>query len=280
MRHIDSRLTTKGSTMECEVLAENSETICPKISGQEFDEPLSEEETLSFIKELGHSGVIKLITDVKVDHLHQPWRTFATIINKCLSEENFKRNSDLGHFTPRKLLPRRSLTKLQRGYQNEAEDFSQSLMLVRSSDGNLFLNRDSYNENNVISGTDEETGTKPGVPDVPKYDSESKKESWGDSGEEDDDDDDEDESDDDKGNDDDGDNDDNDDDSADERTESDRDENPNLNQSSKEHEEEEYVNERVHTPKNYELTDEEDNANNTKEGMKKRKMMMRNYTEM
>ncbi|GKF47449.1 hypothetical protein Tco_0137251 [Tanacetum coccineum] len=38
------------------------------------------------------------------------------------------------------------------------------------------------------SGTDEGTGTKPGVLDVPKYDSECDKESWGDSGEEEDDD--------------------------------------------------------------------------------------------
>nr|GEW42851.1 hypothetical protein [Tanacetum cinerariifolium] len=28
---------------------------------------------------------IKYITDASVDHLHQPWRAFATIINKCLS---------------------------------------------------------------------------------------------------------------------------------------------------------------------------------------------------
>ncbi|GKB42425.1 hypothetical protein Tco_0887367 [Tanacetum coccineum] len=39
-----------------------------------------------------------------------------------------------------------------------------------------------------ISGTDEGTGTKPGVLDVPKYDSKSDKETWGDSGEEEDDD--------------------------------------------------------------------------------------------
>ncbi|GKD11129.1 hypothetical protein Tco_1190814 [Tanacetum coccineum] len=58
--------------------------ICPRILGQEFDEPPSEEEALSFIRELGHSGEIKYITDVIVDHLHQPWRTFASIINKCL----------------------------------------------------------------------------------------------------------------------------------------------------------------------------------------------------
>ncbi|GJX80094.1 hypothetical protein Tco_0328243 [Tanacetum coccineum] len=58
--------------------------ICPRIPGQEFDEPPTEEEDLSFICEHGHSGEIKYITDVIVDHLYQPWRTFASIINKCL----------------------------------------------------------------------------------------------------------------------------------------------------------------------------------------------------
>ncbi|GKA22199.1 retrovirus-related pol polyprotein from transposon TNT 1-94, partial [Tanacetum coccineum] len=58
--------------------------ICPRILGQEFDELATEEDALSFILELGHSGEIKYINDVIVDHLHQPWRTFALIINKCL----------------------------------------------------------------------------------------------------------------------------------------------------------------------------------------------------
>ncbi|GJX00995.1 hypothetical protein Tco_0184908 [Tanacetum coccineum] len=58
--------------------------ICPKVPGKEFDEPPTEEEALSFIRELGHSGEIRYITDVVVDHLHQPWRTFVSIINKCL----------------------------------------------------------------------------------------------------------------------------------------------------------------------------------------------------
>ncbi|GJU75329.1 hypothetical protein Tco_1272399 [Tanacetum coccineum] len=34
---------------------------------------------------LGHSGDIHYITNVSIDYLHQPWRAFATIINKCLS---------------------------------------------------------------------------------------------------------------------------------------------------------------------------------------------------
>ncbi|GJZ64308.1 hypothetical protein Tco_0620729 [Tanacetum coccineum] len=127
-------------------------------------------------------------------------------------------------------------------------------------DGADFESRVPDEQRRKISGTDEGTGTKPGVPDVPKYDSESEKKSWGDSREEDDDDEDdsEDVSDNDNGNDDDGDNDDNDDDSDDERTESEKDEIPDLNQTNKEHaEEEEYVEERVHTPGDYELTDDE-----------------------
>ncbi|GKB39531.1 hypothetical protein Tco_0884473, partial [Tanacetum coccineum] len=144
-------------------------------------------------------------------------------------------------------------------------------------DGTDFESRVPNKQQRKISGTDEGTGTKPGVPDVPKYDSGSEKESWGDSGEENDDDEDdnEDESDNDgndddgdnDGNDDDRDNDDNDDDNDNERTESDRDENPNPNQYNEEHDEkeEEYVDKRVHTPDKYELTDEEDNANYAKE---------------
>ncbi|GJV57663.1 hypothetical protein Tco_1458668 [Tanacetum coccineum] len=58
--------------------------ITAEVPGQEFDVPPTEEEAVSFIRELGHSREIKYITDVIVDHLHQPWRTFASIINKCL----------------------------------------------------------------------------------------------------------------------------------------------------------------------------------------------------
>ncbi|GJW59361.1 hypothetical protein Tco_0108696 [Tanacetum coccineum] len=121
--------------------------------------------------------------------------------------------------------------------------------------------------NNAISGTDEGTGAKPGVPDVPKYDSESDKESWGDSGEEDDDVEDDTEDDegndgDDEGNDgddNDGNDDDDDDDSDHKRTESGRDENPNLNQFNEEHEEEEEE-ENVD-----EFTDKEDDEENEEE---------------
>ncbi|GKB11852.1 hypothetical protein Tco_0845775 [Tanacetum coccineum] len=59
--------------------------ICPKLPGPKFEEPPLEEEILSFIRDLGHTGEIKFLSDVNGNHMHQPWRSFAAIINKCLS---------------------------------------------------------------------------------------------------------------------------------------------------------------------------------------------------
>ncbi|GKB97767.1 hypothetical protein Tco_0983904, partial [Tanacetum coccineum] len=83
--------------------------IFPKLPGQKFEDPPFEEEILSFIRDLGHTGEIKVLSDVNVNHLHQPWRSFAAIINKCLSgkttalenlvyqveNKNSKKNNDM-----------------------------------------------------------------------------------------------------------------------------------------------------------------------------------------
>ncbi|GJS35219.1 hypothetical protein Tco_0533601 [Tanacetum coccineum] len=61
--------------------------ICPKLLGQKFKDPPFEEEILPFIRDLGHTGEIKVLSDVNVNHLHQPWRSFDAIINKCLSRK-------------------------------------------------------------------------------------------------------------------------------------------------------------------------------------------------
>ncbi|GJR18178.1 hypothetical protein Tco_0966705 [Tanacetum coccineum] len=46
--------------------------------------PPLEEEILSFIRDLGHTSEIKFLSNVNVNHMHQPWRSFVAIINKCL----------------------------------------------------------------------------------------------------------------------------------------------------------------------------------------------------
>nr|GEY12961.1 hypothetical protein [Tanacetum cinerariifolium] len=303
------------------------------ILGHEFVEPPSEEEALSFIPELGHSGEIKYITDVIVDHLHQPWRTFASIINKCLcgkedsayqiDNKDSKKQDKMFYLRFTKIIIHhflekdKSISMRNRTFMHIARDDNllayKTYYAIASREEHPKLKKPKKKSNSTISFKetpskkkpaskpkpskkkalvkadrgkgdgidiqsrvpdgkqrkicciDEGTDAKPGVLDVPKYDSESDKKSWGYHGEEDDDD--EDDTKDDKSNDDgddnDGDDDDdnngNDNDDSDhERTESDRDENPNLNQSSEEHEEEEEENVD-------EFTDEEDDEENEEE---------------
>nr|GEX78339.1 hypothetical protein [Tanacetum cinerariifolium] len=59
--------------------------ICPRIPNQTFNELSFEEEILAFLRYLGYSGEIRKLTDVNINKLHQPWRSFAVIINKYLS---------------------------------------------------------------------------------------------------------------------------------------------------------------------------------------------------
>nr|GEU81603.1 retrovirus-related Pol polyprotein from transposon TNT 1-94 [Tanacetum cinerariifolium] len=59
--------------------------ICPKVPGQKLFNPPFIEEIHAFMSDLGYSGNIKTLSEVKVEILPQPWRTFGTIINKCLS---------------------------------------------------------------------------------------------------------------------------------------------------------------------------------------------------
>nr|GEZ50231.1 hypothetical protein [Tanacetum cinerariifolium] len=59
--------------------------IFPRVQGQDFDALHNDEEIVSFLRDLGHTGEINSLNDVFVDHMHQPWRTFAAVINKSLS---------------------------------------------------------------------------------------------------------------------------------------------------------------------------------------------------
>ncbi|GJR33090.1 hypothetical protein Tco_1109322 [Tanacetum coccineum] len=61
--------------------------ICPRVPSHDFDALPSEEDTLSFLRDLGHTGVINSLNDIVIDQMHQPWRTFAALINRSLSRK-------------------------------------------------------------------------------------------------------------------------------------------------------------------------------------------------
>nr|GEW19187.1 hypothetical protein [Tanacetum cinerariifolium] len=58
--------------------------ICLRVHGQSFEEPPFEVKIIAFIHFLGHNAAIRTLTDVNINKLYQPWRSFVAIINKCL----------------------------------------------------------------------------------------------------------------------------------------------------------------------------------------------------
>ncbi|GKD53082.1 hypothetical protein Tco_1286469, partial [Tanacetum coccineum] len=63
--------------------------ICPRVQGQDFDALPTDEEIVSFLRNLGHTEEIHSLNDVVVDQMHQPWRTFVALINRSLSRKTF-----------------------------------------------------------------------------------------------------------------------------------------------------------------------------------------------
>ncbi|GJY24305.1 hypothetical protein Tco_0397963, partial [Tanacetum coccineum] len=59
--------------------------ICPRVEGVNFTDVPDDDTTLAFLIKLGYKGPLYKHTNMFVDHMHQPWRTLAAIINKCLS---------------------------------------------------------------------------------------------------------------------------------------------------------------------------------------------------
>nr|GEZ97634.1 hypothetical protein [Tanacetum cinerariifolium] len=78
------KMDTRKHVLDLEAFREMLH-ISPRIPGQSFAKFPFEEEILEFLRFLGHSTQIKTLTDVNVNKLYQPWRSFATVINKCLT---------------------------------------------------------------------------------------------------------------------------------------------------------------------------------------------------
>ncbi|GKD82242.1 hypothetical protein Tco_1349081 [Tanacetum coccineum] len=59
--------------------------IYPRKEGEDFTEVQNDEDSLTFLVDLGYLGPLYKYTNMFMDHMHQPWRTLAACINKCLS---------------------------------------------------------------------------------------------------------------------------------------------------------------------------------------------------
>nr|GEU41906.1 hypothetical protein [Tanacetum cinerariifolium] len=79
----DFKLDKKKCRVDTEVFHEIHQ-ICPRLPNQDFVELPFEDDLLSFIKEFGYSGNCKMLSTIRTDQIHHPWRTFAAVINKCI----------------------------------------------------------------------------------------------------------------------------------------------------------------------------------------------------
>ncbi|GKB71610.1 hypothetical protein Tco_0933022 [Tanacetum coccineum] len=61
--------------------------IYQRVEGVNFTDVPDDDTTLAFLIMLGYKGPLYKHTNMFVDHMHQPWRTLAAIINKCLSRK-------------------------------------------------------------------------------------------------------------------------------------------------------------------------------------------------
>nr|GFA66200.1 hypothetical protein [Tanacetum cinerariifolium] len=77
-------MDTKKCVLDLEAFREMLH-ISPRILSQSFAELPFEDEILEFLRYVGHSDEIRYLTDVNVNKLYQPWRSFASVINKCLT---------------------------------------------------------------------------------------------------------------------------------------------------------------------------------------------------
>ncbi|GJT28350.1 hypothetical protein Tco_0908625 [Tanacetum coccineum] len=80
------KLANKKCLVYVEVLRQALD-ICPRVPEKEFIVPPSEEELLTFLIRLEYKGELTHLPQMFIDHMHQPWRTIASIINKFLSRK-------------------------------------------------------------------------------------------------------------------------------------------------------------------------------------------------
>nr|GFA79017.1 hypothetical protein [Tanacetum cinerariifolium] len=80
-------IDTRKSVLDLEAFREMLH-ISPRIPNQPFADLPTEEEILDFLRFIGHSHEIRYLTDGNVNKLYQPWRSFASVINKCLTRKS------------------------------------------------------------------------------------------------------------------------------------------------------------------------------------------------
>ncbi|GJW64371.1 hypothetical protein Tco_0116255 [Tanacetum coccineum] len=180
--HIKFKMNKKSYSFDMDTFR-NMLQMCPKLLGQKFVDPPFEEDILTFMRELGYPGNIKLLSDIK----HEVVQRYGAILpdyltNPTMKEsEAYKTYHDLatGKVQLKPKYVRRSSSKVWK--EKALTEAEQMKLAIERSKTQLHISQPSG------SGVHEGTGVTTGVPDVPEYESDDEQISWKTSEEEDDD---------------------------------------------------------------------------------------------
>nr|GFA58572.1 hypothetical protein [Tanacetum cinerariifolium] len=183
------KIDTRKSVLDFEAFREMLH-ISPRIPNQPFADLPTEEEVLDFLRFLGHSHDIRYLMDVNINKLYQPWRSFASVINKCLTGKS----SGVDSFRLKPSILRRN--RIHWHYVRDDALFSTIKVVSRHQATQQYgeilpielttaeiRNSKAYQEYHACvmgeaapkpkasARKKKGTGSKPGVPDVPSDDS-------------------------------------------------------------------------------------------------------------
>ncbi|GJV10439.1 retrovirus-related pol polyprotein from transposon TNT 1-94, partial [Tanacetum coccineum] len=178
--YIKFKMNKKNYSFDLETFRDMLQ-ICPNLPGQKFKDPPFKEEILDFIRELGYPRDIKSLSDVKVDTLYQPWRTFETIINKCLSGKvtgldqlRLSRAQIIWEFATGKVIPKPKYVRRSTREKTDQDPTASPGKRLKATA--------------KVAKSRKKKQPAQGVPDVPTYGSEDEQISWNSSDKDDDDD--------------------------------------------------------------------------------------------
>ncbi|GJW77769.1 hypothetical protein Tco_0139451 [Tanacetum coccineum] len=190
--------------------------ICPKLPNEQFEELPFEEAILTFLRDLGHSGEIKMNTDVNVNK-HEDTQLYGAILPNELTNADIRNSESYKEYyaissgaeppktkasvkkkqvgsdkttTPPKgksLKTSAKIAKPAKKKQLAKTSIDKGLTvlygvaLTEAKQLKLIIERSktqTYISHASGSGADERTSSLPGVPDVPTYDSDDEQISW------------------------------------------------------------------------------------------------------
>ncbi|GKB69546.1 hypothetical protein Tco_0930958 [Tanacetum coccineum] len=181
-------LTTYTNHGEHLLPSSTSAEVAKKLEWTRFVCPVENKDTKKTNK-MSYPKFIKIIINYFMSKdQHEDTQVYGTILPMELTNQAMLESKAYKTYYAFAYGEKAPKPKLKTQAKVAKSDKKKQPAMIPKAKGLNVLSKVPDEEQQKTSGTDEGTGTKPKGPDVPTYDSESKKESWGDSDEEDDDD--------------------------------------------------------------------------------------------